>query len=66
MRAMTKSAVRLARTALLVGEEALPRYAARTSRHDWSWSYPALVERSGLASQAAVSAGAGGLSRRAA
>ncbi len=34
MRAMTKSAVRLARTALAVGEEALPRYAARTSRHD--------------------------------
>ena len=34
MRAMTKSAVRLARTALAVGEEALPQYAARTSRHD--------------------------------
>lgn len=31
---MTKSAVRLARTALAMGEEALPRYAARTSRHD--------------------------------
>ena len=36
MRAMTQSAVRLARTALLVGEEALPRYAARTSRHDYT------------------------------
>ena len=36
MRAMTKSAVRLARTALAVGEEALPRYAARTSRHDYT------------------------------
>ena len=36
MRAMTKSAVRLARTALLVGEEARPRYAARTSRHDYT------------------------------
>jgi hypothetical protein len=33
---MTKSAVRLARTALAVGEEALPRYAARTSRHDYT------------------------------
>ena len=33
MRVMTKSAVRLARTALAVGDEALPRYAARTSRH---------------------------------
>ncbi len=31
---MTRSAVRLARVALAVGEEALPRYAARTSRHD--------------------------------
>ena len=36
MRAMTKSAVRLARTALAVGEEALPRYGARTSRHDYT------------------------------
>jgi hypothetical protein len=36
MRAMTKSAVRLARTALAVGEEARPRYAARTSRHDYT------------------------------
>jgi hypothetical protein len=36
MRAMTKSAVRLARTALAVGEEALRRYAARTSRHDYT------------------------------
>ncbi|HEY0779188.1 MAG TPA: IS5 family transposase [Gemmatirosa sp.] len=33
---MTKSAVRLARTALAVGDEALPRYAARTSRHDYT------------------------------
>jgi hypothetical protein len=36
MRVMTKSAVRLARTALAVGEEALPRYAARTNRHDYT------------------------------
>ncbi|GJG88083.1 hypothetical protein tb265_32640 [Gemmatimonadetes bacterium T265] len=36
MRAMTKSAVRLARVALAVGAEALPRYAARTSRHDYT------------------------------
>jgi hypothetical protein len=36
MRAMTKSAVRLAREALAVGERALPRYAARTSRHDYT------------------------------
>ena len=36
MREMTKSAVRLARTALAVGDEALPRYAARTSRHDYT------------------------------
>lgn len=34
MRAMTESAVRLAREALAVGERALPRYSARTSRHD--------------------------------
>ncbi len=33
---MTRSAVRLARVALAVGEEALPRYAARTSRHDYT------------------------------
>jgi hypothetical protein len=36
MRAMTKSAVRLAREALAVGERALPRYSARTSRHDFT------------------------------
>ena len=36
MRAMTKSAVRLAREALAVGEQALPRYSARTSRHDYT------------------------------
>lgn len=36
MRAMTKSAVRLAREALVVGEQALPRYSARTSRHDYT------------------------------
>ncbi len=36
MRAMTKSAVRLARTALAVGEEALPRYASRYRRHDYT------------------------------
>lgn len=36
MRAMTKSAVWLACPALTVGEEALPRYAARISRHDYT------------------------------
>ena len=36
MRAMTKSAVRLAREALAVAERALPRYSARTSRHDYT------------------------------
>ena len=36
MRAMTKSAVRLAREALAVGERGLPRYSARTSRHDYT------------------------------
>jgi hypothetical protein len=36
MRAMTKSAVRLAREALAVGERALPPYSARTSRHDYT------------------------------
>lgn len=36
MRAMTKSAVRLACEALAVGERALPRYSARTSRHDYT------------------------------
>jgi hypothetical protein len=34
MRAMTKSAVRLAGEAMRVGEQALPRYSTRTSRHD--------------------------------
>ena len=33
---MTKSAVRLAREALATGERALPRYSARTSRHDYT------------------------------
>ena len=36
VRRMTKSAVALAREALAVGERALPRYAARTSRHDYT------------------------------
>ena len=35
-RAMTKSAVRLARTALTVGQEALPRYSGPHSRHDFT------------------------------
>lgn len=35
-RSMTKSAVRLARTALAFGEAALPRYHARRSRHDFT------------------------------
>lgn len=35
-RAMTKSAVRLAREALAVGEKALPRYSARTYPHDYT------------------------------
>jgi hypothetical protein len=34
MRAMTKSAVRLAREALQAGEAALPAYSSRFSRHD--------------------------------
>lgn len=35
-RSMTKSAVRLARTALAFGEAALPRYHAPRSRHDFT------------------------------
>jgi hypothetical protein len=34
MRAMTRSAVRLGRTALAAGEDALPRSASRYGRHD--------------------------------
>ena len=36
MRAMTKSAVALAREALLVGQRSLPRYSCRRSRHDFT------------------------------
>jgi hypothetical protein len=36
MRAMTKSAVRLAREALRAGEAALPAYSSRFSRHDFT------------------------------
>ena len=36
MRAMTKSAVALAREALAVGAAALPRYSCRRSRHDFT------------------------------
>ena len=36
MRAMTKSAVRLAREALTVGQQALPAYASRFSKHDFT------------------------------
>ena len=36
MRAMTKSAVRLAREALAVGRAALPAYASRFSKHDFT------------------------------
>jgi hypothetical protein len=36
MRSMTKSAVRLAREALTIGRAALPRYASRFSRHDFT------------------------------
>lgn len=36
MRAMTKSAVRLAREALAVGESALPAYSSPFSRHDYT------------------------------
>ena len=36
MRAMTSSAVRLAREALTVGQRALPRYSCRQSRHDFT------------------------------
>lgn len=36
MRAMTKSAVALAREALAVGRQALPRYSCARSRHDYT------------------------------
>ena len=36
MRTMTKSAVRLAREALTVGQQALPRYGSRYSKHDFT------------------------------
>jgi len=36
MRAMTKSAVRLAREALAVGRASLPPYASRFSKHDFT------------------------------
>lgn len=36
MRLMTKSAIRLAREALVVGQQALPRYGSRFSRHDFT------------------------------
>ena len=36
MRAMTRSAVRLAREALAVGQQALPQYSSRFSRHDYT------------------------------
>ncbi|HEY4659591.1 MAG TPA: hypothetical protein VIH11_08790 [Gemmatimonadaceae bacterium] len=36
MRAMTKSAVRLAREALTIGRRALPRYSSRFSRQDFT------------------------------
>lgn len=36
MRAMTKSPLRLARTALAVGRAGLPRYSSRFSRHDFT------------------------------
>jgi hypothetical protein len=36
MRAMTKSAVRLAREALVVGQRALPAYSSRYSKHDFT------------------------------
>jgi hypothetical protein len=36
MRAMTKSAARLAREALRAGEAALPAYSSRVSRHDFT------------------------------
>jgi hypothetical protein len=36
VRAMTKSAVRLAREALAVGRVALPAYSSRFSRHDYT------------------------------
>ena len=36
MRAMTKSAVHVARQALAVGKQALPPYSSRFSRHDYT------------------------------
>lgn len=36
MRSMTKSALQVARDALAIGEAALPPYASRFSRHDYS------------------------------
>lgn len=36
MRAMTKSAVQVAREALAVGKQALPPYSSRFSRHDYT------------------------------
>lgn len=36
MRSMTKSAVRLAREAFVVGQHALPRYGSRFSKHDFT------------------------------
>jgi len=36
VRAMTKSAVRLAGEAVAVGRRALPRYSCRRSRHDFT------------------------------
>jgi len=36
MRAMTKSAVRLAREALTIGRAALPSFSSRFSRHDFT------------------------------
>jgi hypothetical protein len=36
MRSMTKSALQVARDALAAGEAALPAYASRFSRHDYS------------------------------
>ena len=36
MRAMTKSAVQVAREAVAVGKQALPPYSSRFSRHDYT------------------------------
>jgi hypothetical protein len=36
MRGMTKSAVRVAREALILGRRTFPAYASRTSRHDFT------------------------------